>query len=170
MFGLPNIYALAASALIAFAGGVWLTSEVYSGKIAKIELAHEKALSVAREEAREDQKKVDQIALEKAVADAEAQEVIITRTHTIKEEVPYYVKDTSTCITVGLVRVLDAAALGADPADLALAPGEFNETCADVTASALARNIAGNYGLFHQNAQQLSSLQDWVRETVKVLE
>lgn len=105
---------------------------------------------------------VDQTAIQSAGTTAVEQEKIAAKFKIITREIHTYVQDTSGCVTVGLVRVLDAAARGDDPATLALAPGEFNETCADVTASALARHITDNYERAHANAAQLTGLQGYV--------
>jgi hypothetical protein len=59
--------------------------------------------------------------------------------------------------------VLDAAATGRDPAELPLGAGQFDESCAPVAASDLARRIAENYGAARQNAEQLNALEAWVR-------
>lgn len=96
-----------------------------------------------------------------AVAEAEAQQKIVVRTQTTVKEVPTYVPtevDQRTCVTYGLVRVLDAAASGRSPADLELPAGQSDDACAPVTASALAANVASNYGVALQNAQQLDAL------------
>lgn len=118
------------------------------------------AQAVAKERA---QAKAD---LDAAVEEAAAQEKIVTRTRTIIKEIPRYVQDSSHCITYGLVRVLDAAASGADPADLELPAGQSDDACAPVTNSALAASVAENYGIARQNAQQLDALIDDTRERV----
>ena len=93
-----------------------------------------------------------------AVSEAKAQERIIVRTRTIIERIPDHVSNDSHCITYGLVRVLDAAALGVDPADLELPPGKSDDACAPVEATTLAGSVVDNYGTARQNAQQLDAL------------
>lgn len=130
---------------------------------------HAQALAAAQKEAADLQHALDGVSLKAADTQVIVQTEIVETTKTIVKEIPHYVPDTSSCITVGLVRVLDAAARGADPETLPLAPGQFNETCADVRASDLARNVAENYGRAHGNAAQLTGLQDWVRGTAAAL-
>lgn len=96
-----------------------------------------------------------------AVTQAQVQERIVYRTTTIIKRIPDHVtpaQDASGCVTYGLVRVLDAAALGADPGDLELPAGKSDDACAPVKASALAASIVENYGVGQQNAEQLNAL------------
>lgn len=96
-----------------------------------------------------------------AVAEAAAQQKIVVHTKKVYEEVPIYVtpaQDARGCVTYGLVRVLDAAVTGRDPADLKLPAGKSDDACAPVAASDLARSVAGNYGTARQNAEQLDAL------------
>lgn len=160
-------------AIVAFlagaAGAGWTAREIYTGKIAKIELAHNQALLAAVEEARETQSRIDGIATAALEHHIEVKLDIVMQTQRIIREIPRYVQDTSTCVTVGLIRVLDAAALGVDPADLALAPGEFNETCAGIGSHALATSVVGNYGIARENAAQLTGLQGYVGNVATTL-
>lgn len=147
---------------VAALGGLAAVTQVRLSA-AHLELANYKAdyfkdLANARSTAAADQKAIDSAITAAAVADAEGQVRIVTRTTTLKEKVPVYVKDNSTCITVGLIRVLDAAALGVDPETLDLRSGESNESCADISAVTLAQSVNGNYGLCHANAEQLNNL------------
>jgi hypothetical protein len=158
-----KLLAGALSLVGAAAASWWVTREVYVGRIAGLQRDYANAQAAAVEAAADQQERAHAVALAAALADAAAQERIVTRTLTITKEVPRYVKDTAGCITLGLVRVLDAAVHGRDLAELSLAPGEFDETCATVAATALAESIVRNYGICHANAQQLSGLQAWVR-------
>lgn len=94
-------------------------------------------------------------------AEAVAQNTIAARTNTIIQKVPTYVTVTQdrACVPYGLVRVLDASALGLDPADLVPPPGQSDDACAPVATSDLARSVAGNYGTARQNAEQLNALE-----------
>ena len=58
------------------------------------------------------------------------------------------------CVSVGLVRQHDAAALGVDPDTLPLAPGVTDDACSPVTNSDLAGVIADNYAAARANAAQ----------------
>lgn len=133
---------------------------VAADKVA-VDAAVASAVAKEREQAKSD--------LDAAVAEAKAQEKIVTRTQFIIKEVPRYVtasQDRSTCVTYGLVRVLDAAALGTDPADLELPAGQSDDACAPVKASDLAASVAENYGTARQNAQQLDALIEDTRSRI----
>lgn len=160
---------LAAFAAACVALGAGVSNHLWQAKWDKHIAADERvvreavAKAVAKERA---QAKSD---LDAAVKEAQAQEKIVTRTQTIIKEVPRYVtasQDRGTCVTYGLVRVLDAAALGADPADLELPAGQSDDACAPVKASALAASVAENYGTARQNAQQLDALIEDTRSRI----
>ena len=82
---------------------------------------------------------------------------------TIIHEVPVYVSvqaDAACSINRGFVRLHDAAAAGELPGparDADAAP-------AGIALSAVAGTVAANYQTCHENAEQLTALQMWVRE------
>jgi hypothetical protein len=59
------------------------------------------------------------------------------------------------------VRLLDAAASGADTGDVAaaIAPGQPDDAASDVKLSEIAALLAGNLGVARQNAGQLAGLE-----------
>lgn len=63
------------------------------------------------------------------------------------------------CVTYGLVRQLDAAALGVDPDTLALPSGVSDDACAPVENADLASVVGDNYATYRAIAQELSDLQ-----------
>lgn len=63
------------------------------------------------------------------------------------------------CVTYGLVRQLDAAALGVDPDTLALPAGTTDDACAPVENADLASVVGDNYATYRAVAQELSDLQ-----------
>lgn len=63
------------------------------------------------------------------------------------------------CVTYGLVRQHDAAALGVDPDTLQLPAGASDDACSPITAPALADAISDNYAAARANAQELTDLQ-----------
>jgi hypothetical protein len=132
--------------------------DAYVAKAAETRALEDAALQA---DARAKQKAQDDITLASAQAQIITQERIVTRYRTRTEEVPRYVtvqQDAVACVSYGLVRVLDAAALGRDPADLELPPGVTDDTCTALTASALAAGILGNYAVSDANAAQLDGL------------
>ena len=159
---------------IAFAGGVYVAHHWDAGDIAALQTkiatiqrddarARARALAAAADRLR----RADAISLNSAVAEAAAQQKLADETSVIAREVHRHVASNvrnRVCIPYGLVRVLDAASLGADPDRLSLPAGQSDDTCAPVAADALAANVAGNYAAARANAEQLSALEAWVRE------
>lgn len=165
---LPSWSLYLVGAIASAAVGAMGMAKIKNGEIAGIHLAHERAINEAIVRAQADQRDADQVVIDLTAAEAKGQDRIVEVFRTIEKEVSIYVQDTSACITYGLIRVLDAAALGADPESLLLAPGQYNDTCAPVKASDLARNVAGNYEASHRNAQQLGTLQTWAAEVARL--
>lgn len=166
MFGLtPTGIKLAlgvGAILIAFASGGYTIHKFDVAKLEKVELQYAQAEAKAVQQAKDIQAAQDKVTTDAAVAEAAAQQKIVTNTVTVTQEVTHYVKDTSTCITFGLLRLFDATVLGIDPAKLSIPAGKSNDACAPVTASALAKSVVGNYGAALANAEQLNELQRWV--------
>lgn len=111
------------------------------------------------------QKKQDAVSTAAAVAEANSQVRLTTAHDTVTKEIPTYVKDTSTCITFGLVRVLHAAAAGTDPAADTYTSGKPDDACAPVAWRSLAGDIADDYSNALKNAEQLTALQQWETDT-----
>jgi hypothetical protein len=109
------VYALIFSAGLATAGTA--SRIYYTGAIAKMELAAAQAKDKARDIHDDQQAGANAAVLDFSDHQAEVQPQIVTVTKTIVKEIPRYVQDTSACVTVGLVRVLNAAAIGTDPAN-----------------------------------------------------
>ena len=88
--------------------------------------------------------------------------VVRERAQTIVKEVPIYVPSGLPALP-GSFRVFhDAAAAGVlpDPAGVADA--------APVDPQAVAGTVADNYGTCHETAEQLTALQDWIRQQAAV--
>jgi len=85
-------------------------------------------------------------------------------TKTIIQKVPVYVTakaDASCPIPNGFVRLHDAAA--EDSMQLPASSISVDGQASEVKLSDVASTIAGNYGICHANAEQLTELQDWVK-------
>ena len=159
---------------IAFAGGAYVAHhwdagdvEALQKKIAIIQRDDARAKVEALAAAADRLRRADAISLTAAVAEAAAQQKLDDQKSVIAKEVHRHVaSDISrrVCVPYGVVRVLDAASLGADPDGLSLPAGQSDGACAPVTAASLAANVAGNYAAARANAEQLSALQAWVRE------
>lgn len=85
-------------------------------------------------------------------------------TKTIIQKVPIYVTakaDAACPIPNGFVRLHDAAA--EDSMQLPASSGSVDGQASVVKLSDVASTVAGNYGICHANAEQMSELQDWVK-------
>jgi len=87
-----------------------------------------------------------------------------TQIRTVIEKVPVYVsqKAAAGCVIPwGAVRLLDAAASGADPADLhaRIAPGQSDDAASDVTLPEALALLAADLGIARENAGQLERLE-----------
>lgn len=91
-------------------------------------------------------------------------QVIEKRGQTIIKEVPIYVSeaaDRACPVPAGFVRLHDAAATGLPAPGSA---GAADEAASGAALSAVAGTIAENYTACHANAEQLSQLQEYLRE------
>lgn len=144
---------------IAIWAGLWLHHyhdlEAQAARVPGLEARITADRSAAKAQAKIDTQNHD--ASEKA---AQAQQKIVVQTRTITERIPVYVHDTISCpgLTVGLARVLRAAADGTDPADLPLASGQSDDDCSDVTSSEVAGWFTSYAEAARGNTQQLSDL------------
>jgi len=167
MFGIPTPQTLAAKALVAVVGvaivagaGVYTgyrwERSAYEALVAADAKAQTKAVQVAAAK----QLKIDAGNQAAAVKAAQAQQRIVTQTVTVTKEIPTYVHDTIACpgLSVGLARVLRAAASGDDPTSLQLAPGQSDDACSDVTPSEVAGWFAAYAQAARANTQQLTDL------------
>jgi hypothetical protein len=163
-----KLVGLAVAAIALVAGTAWVTAEVKQGEIERMKAGYAKAEAEAVRQALERQKIQAGIDLKAAVEEAQKQIEIVTVTHTITKEIPIHVPLASKCaVTVGFLRVLDAAVHGVTPAGLPLAAGQSDDSCAATDPRTLALNIVQNYRTCEANAQQLTSLQAWVTDTIK---
>ena len=82
---------------------------------------------------------------------------------TIIKEVPVYVSaeaDTACVLPRGFVRLHDAAAAGHFPDPTGVA----DATPAGIALSTATATVADNYERCHENAEQLTALQAWIRD------
>lgn len=91
-------------------------------------------------------------------------QVIHDTTATLRQEIPRYVTpaaDRRYLLPDGFVWLHDAAAAGVPVADRA---GDPDASTEGVAASQAATVIVSNYGVCRETAEQLSTLQRWVRD------
>jgi hypothetical protein len=136
--------------------------EALHAKIATIARDDARANAVAIADAADRVKRADALSLNAAVAEAAAQQKLADEKSRTLEEVRLHVSSAARlCIPYGLVRLLDAASLGADPNSLSLPSGRSDAACAPVNAADLAANVAANYAVARENAEQLNALAAW---------
>ena len=163
-----KLIGLGVAALCIAFGSYWITAEIYQGRIAALKLGYKQAETDAVNAAKEIQAKQFGVAMASAIKEAESQQKIVTVTQVITKEIPIHVSNNSKCpVTVGFLRVLDGAVHGVSPSDLPLAPGQSDDTCAAIDPRTLALNIVENYRFCVANSNQLTNLQQWVRDAGK---
>lgn len=151
--------AIALVALIgAFAGGFSLEHRLAEGKYNALVAAYAKAEADALQKAIDEQKRLDQIAIDAGQQEAAAQARLLAATKSQLAEVRRHVSVVRRCVPYGLVRVLDAAAGGRLADSLPLPAGKSDQSCTSVDWPTLARSVADNYGTARANAEQLNSL------------
>lgn len=134
-------------------------------KIATIERDDARAKAQALVAAADRVRREDRVTLESATAEAASRQKLADEKSQVAKEVHRHVPQSVNahlCVPFGLVRLLDAASLGADPDALSLPAGRSDASCAPVEAAHLATNVAANYAAARENAEQLSVLQAWV--------
>lgn len=100
---------------------------------------------------------------------AEAKQIVVqhdiqVQTRTIVKEVPTYVTaqtDAECWVPVGLVRVFNAAATGADPATVTDPAGRPDAAASGINCSEVAAAVAESFGAARSNAAELTGLQAW---------
>ena len=155
------------------AGGAWVGYRFESGKVTAIQAADAEAETQAVKAADTNRAAQDAVTLASALSEAQAQEKVVTITQTVTKEIPAHVPpavDATVCVPFGLIRLLDASALQADPDSLSLPTGQSDGSCSPVKASALAQSVIDNYGVAQANAEQLTALQAWVLADQKAQE
>lgn len=157
-------YLIAAGVAALLSGGVagYVVHHWDQVALQKLQLADANAQLQAEHTAAVHQQMLDTATQGAAVAEASAQAQLANVTYSIKLEIPRYVtpaQDASVCgLSVGLARVLRAAAAGIDPAALNLPPGQSDDACADTTPSEVAGWFAGYAGAANANAEQLNAI------------
>lgn len=155
------------------ASGAWVGYRYERSEVTAIQTADAEAETQAVQKADKSRAAQDAVTLASALAEANAQTKIVTVTQTVVKEIPAHVPakvDATICVPYGLVRLLDASALEADPNGLGLPTGKSDADCAPVEVSALAKSVIDNYSVAQANAEQLTALQAWVVANQKAQE
>ena len=161
---------IAAAVFAAALSGVgvgWTVHKVDVATIASMRLADANAAKAAIVAEAKTQKAQDDVDLSSAVAEAKAQQQIVTQTVTVSKEITKHVTDTVPCIPFGLVRVLNDAATGSDTANAPAAAGQSDDACSGISWRSFANDITDDYGAGRENAEQLNALEANVIELVQ---
>lgn len=100
--------------------------------------------------------------------EAAAQRRIRYVTRTIAKEIPTILTpevDRRFPLSVGFVRVFDAAALGVDLSALPDPAGQPDDSASPVKPSSAASIVNADFGECHLDQERLTGLQEWVRDT-----
>lgn len=157
----------AVSAALAFTGGAYVQYRMDQGAFKGLQLDHANELIAAKDLAATDQHNKDLINQKSAVDQAKAQGDIALAEYKAHERNHVHVtphQDNVICVSVGLVRVLNAAVFQTDPAAVQLAPGQSDDACSDVKASVLSDAVVEWLYTGHKNAKQLNDLIANLRE------
>lgn len=147
---------------LAVASTHYIDSAVYGKQIANLKLGAATAATAAATKSADEGKQIAADNYAAGLKDGNAQTVIQTVTKTIIQKVPQYVtqkQDAVGCVTFGFIRVLVSAERGVDPAALTFTAGESDGACAPYELSALAADLANDFGAANGNAQQLNDLE-----------
>jgi hypothetical protein len=146
-----------ATLLVVACGALWWQHHTAAGLAGELETAKTAALAADFEASAA---RADVVTVTKYV---DRLQVVQGTTTIIRQEVPRYVTpetDRRYLLPNGFVWLHDAAALGVSPGQRT---GDPDAPSASVAASRAADVIVSNYGICHENAEQLTALQDWVR-------
>lgn len=159
------------SAALAGAGGFKLAWTLQDGNIAKIEkkAGEDKAAAVAA--ALRQERSQNKLSADAGAKAEKHQAEVRTVARIIREKVPVYVTpeaDDRCIVPVGAIRLLDAAAAGADPDASLVAPGEPNDAPSGVDCSRIVDVVAENYALYRSVSAQLNDILD-LEEAQKAL-
>lgn len=162
--------------IVAFIGGVALGGGLmhkfddgrYQRLVAQDAKHEAAAVTAAAKDAKASQARQDAITAASTATEAVAQQRIVTHTLTLTKEITRYVPQqiAVACVPVGVVRLLDGAAIGVDPAQLPDPAAQPDDACSTVTTADLAAGVIANYGAARANAEQLNALEDDIRQRV----
>lgn len=159
------LIAVGVSLVLGLAGGGYAGFRFEKSVVDELKLSDAKAMTAAVVRASFVKSAEDRVALDAAVAHATFEVHLDAQFETITKEIPIYVHDKISCPgpTVGLARVMRAAAAGTDPATLQLATGQSDDDCSDVAATEVAGWVAAYAKASIANAGQLNDLEAEIR-------
>ena len=156
------ILAVLGVVIIAAASAI-VTHKVDAAALLKVENEYQQAEIVAAAAAKAEQAQLDADANAADKAQIAQQQQLLDAAKTRVAAVPKHVSQgANNCITWGLIRTIDAAALNTDADTLSLPAGKTDSQCANVKATTLAASIVGNYGVDQRNAALAVALQTYL--------
>ncbi|HUZ33941.1 MAG TPA: hypothetical protein VMV19_17815, partial [Xanthobacteraceae bacterium] len=136
------------------ASGAFVMHKMDNGSYQTLVAAQQHSLVLATQKAAAIQKATDKVSLDAAVAEAKAQQQIIVQHEFTTQEVIKYVPVRTACISYGVVRLLVAAGVGADPSNLNTAAGKPDGACAPVDARAFVASLLDAFYGAKANGEQ----------------
>lgn len=160
---------IVAALLAGFALGSCHASDRYKAGYAKGEAHQKKLAAKAAKTVVKAQTRITTKAEKQAV---QTQTKIEIRYRTLREKVPYYVPlhtapgviGAGDFVPASTVLLLDAAVRGDEPEPLSVSSGQSYELASPFRFDQLVDNYVVNLKVGHQNTEQLTGLQGWVRE------
>lgn len=152
---------LAVVLTVGFAVHAWVGAIKHSA-VAEVNVAaehHARTVEVAQAK----------VSVRTSTAEANAQAKITAQGRATHEKVRYYVKAVPVdraCVPYGLLRVLDAAGLGLDPASVQLPAGQSDDACAPLSPPDFAAALTDRFTDARANAEQLNALQEDLRQRI----
>lgn len=181
MFGIPFLtptLAIKLGCVLAIVGavtfaGFTVVHSIQAGAIKDIQARDDRTTAAAVKEGARIDAAQSHIDLQSADTAAAHQTALAAQAVVVKSKVHSHVHEPAPaappavgCVTYGLVRQHDAAALGVDPDTLPLPAGTTDDACAPVANADLADAISDNYAAARANAAQLDDLEANVKAKV----
>lgn len=175
MFGLSSLWisvlSWSALAIGVFSFGFATANKLDAGAYKGLQLSYAQAEARANTAAMANEQAQASLSQATGAAEAAQQQALEASARVVIREVPRYVtvrQDATGCVTWGMLRVHDAAAIGVDPGALVPPAGQSDDACSPIKPSDFAAAVAGNYAVARANAEQLNALEADVTQRVAV--
>ena len=166
----PKVLIGAGLIVVSSIAGYKVAEMIWSNRNAKLELQlaeidKQNALILAKN--KELEKKGAEITVQVVTKYVDRIKVVTEKGNDVIREVPVYVTekaDANCTIPTGWVYIHNKAAAGTDQSRIPQAPVDPNEASTGIALSDTAKAIGENYKRYHQVAEQLKSLQEWINQ------
>lgn len=141
------------------------------GNLNALKLADANAMIQAVSQAKISQTASDTISKNLAVNLAKQTQQLQDQQKVTVIEIPKYVtlkQDATSCITYGLIRVLNATILQSSPDSIPLPSGKSNDSCTKINSSSLAESITDNYTQAEIAISEDTAWRNWYKQQAAV--